>query len=267
MRRRAVAGRGRRAAARRRDRPRSTGSRSTTWTDAPGRHPRARAPAPAHGRRRARRPARSRSHPDLVDRPSVAGARRRRASRSAAEHAPAGFLGVAPRRATCAAAAVGGPRPIIGARPARQSAVARRAARRRSPACATRSSGGQPRDPNGPISVVGVGRLAGERQSRRSDDPRASSKAVAAGLLVAGFNLVRCSCSTCSRCCRWTAATSPARCGRRLRRWFARLRGRPDPGPVDVAKLLPVAYVVVACCSSASLLILADIVNPVNIAG
>ena len=29
-----------------------------------------------------------------------------------------------------------------------------------------------------------------------------------------------------------------------LRRGFARLRGRPDPGYVDVAKLLPVAYVV-----------------------
>ncbi len=29
-----------------------------------------------------------------------------------------------------------------------------------------------------------------------------------------------------------------------IRRGFARLRGRPDPGYVDAAKLLPVAYVV-----------------------
>ena len=32
-----------------------------------------------------------------------------------------------------------------------------------------------------------------------------------------------------------------------LRRGFARLRGRPDPGYVDAAKLLPVAYVVASC--------------------
>ena len=39
------------------------------------------------------------------------------------------------------------------------------------------------------------------------------------------------SCSTSSRCCRWTAATSPARSARALRRAVARLRGRPDPAP------------------------------------
>ena len=73
-------------------------------------------------------------------------------------------------------------------------------------------------------------------------------------------------CSTSSRCCRSTAATSPAPSGRRVRRGFARLRGRPDPGYVDAAKLLPVAYVVASCLLVLSLvLIVGDIVVPVRL--
>jgi membrane-associated protease RseP (regulator of RpoE activity) len=54
----------------------------------------------------------------------------------------------------------------------------------------------------------------------------------------------------------------------RIRAWFARLRGRPDPGLVDMAKLLPVSFTIfmVVMCFGV-VLILADIVNPVNIAG
>ena len=54
----------------------------------------------------------------------------------------------------------------------------------------------------------------------------------------------------------------------RIRTWFARLRGRPDPGLVDMAKLLPVSFSIFMVVMFFSLLlILADIVNPVNIAG
>jgi membrane-associated protease RseP (regulator of RpoE activity) len=54
----------------------------------------------------------------------------------------------------------------------------------------------------------------------------------------------------------------------RIRAWFARLRGRPDPGLVDMTKLLPVSFSVFAILMLFSVvLILADIVNPVNIAG
>ena len=53
-----------------------------------------------------------------------------------------------------------------------------------------------------------------------------------------------------------------------IRARFARLRGRPDPGLVDMAKLLPVSFSVFAILMLFSVvLILADIVNPVNIAG
>jgi membrane-associated protease RseP (regulator of RpoE activity) len=52
----------------------------------------------------------------------------------------------------------------------------------------------------------------------------------------------------------------------RIRSWFARLRGRPDPGLVDMTKLVPVSMGVFAILVIFGLaLILADLVNPVHI--
>jgi membrane-associated protease RseP (regulator of RpoE activity) len=52
----------------------------------------------------------------------------------------------------------------------------------------------------------------------------------------------------------------------RIRAWFARLRRRPDPGLVDYRKLVPVSFsIFVVLIFFGTLLILADIVNPVNI--
>ena len=54
----------------------------------------------------------------------------------------------------------------------------------------------------------------------------------------------------------------------RIRAWFARLRGRPDPGLVDITKLLPVSFSIFAILIFISLaVVVADIVNPLNIAG
>ncbi|MFI8105012.1 M50 family metallopeptidase [Streptomyces sp. NPDC086023] len=51
-----------------------------------------------------------------------------------------------------------------------------------------------------------------------------------------------------------------------VRRSFARLFKRPDPGPFDVAKLMPFAYVVAGVFVCFTLLVLvADVVNPVKI--
>ncbi|MFI2368697.1 M50 family metallopeptidase [Streptomyces sp. NPDC018833] len=51
-----------------------------------------------------------------------------------------------------------------------------------------------------------------------------------------------------------------------VRRGIAKLFRRPDPGPFDVAKLMPVAYVVAGIFICFTLLVLvADIVNPVKI--
>jgi membrane-associated protease RseP (regulator of RpoE activity) len=52
----------------------------------------------------------------------------------------------------------------------------------------------------------------------------------------------------------------------RIRAWLARLRGRPDPGLVDYRKLVPVSFsIFLVLVFFGVMLILADIVNPVNI--
>jgi membrane-associated protease RseP (regulator of RpoE activity) len=54
----------------------------------------------------------------------------------------------------------------------------------------------------------------------------------------------------------------------RIRAWFARVRGRPDPGLVDISKVLPVCFsIFVLVMFFGLVLIAADIVNPLNIAG
>jgi membrane-associated protease RseP (regulator of RpoE activity) len=54
----------------------------------------------------------------------------------------------------------------------------------------------------------------------------------------------------------------------RIRAAFARLRGRPDPGLVDISKVLPVCFSIFAVVMVLSLvLVAADIVNPLKIAG
>ena len=123
----------------------------------------------------------------------------------------------------------------------------------------------EPRDPNGPISVVGVGRVAGE-VAAMEQVPLQARIGTLIGLLaglnfaLAIFNLI---------------PLLPLDGGHvagalyeGARRRLAKLRGKPDPGAFDIAKLLPVTYVVAALllCMSV-LLIYADIVKPVNIFG
>jgi membrane-associated protease RseP (regulator of RpoE activity) len=52
----------------------------------------------------------------------------------------------------------------------------------------------------------------------------------------------------------------------RARAWLARLRGKPDPGPADYRRLIPVSVGVFALLVGVGLLlIMADIVNPIHI--
>ncbi|MCO6011072.1 site-2 protease family protein [Actinoallomurus purpureus] len=55
-------------------------------------------------------------------------------------------------------------------------------------------------------------------------------------------------------------------CYERTKAWIFRRRGRPDPGPVDLTKLMPVTYAfVVLLVGLGVLLILADLINPLKL--
>jgi membrane-associated protease RseP (regulator of RpoE activity) len=122
---------------------------------------------------------------------------------------------------------------------------------------------GEPRDIYGPMSIVGASRAAGEIASTDQIDAAAKVASLftvlgAVNLFVALFNFVP--------LLPLDGGHVAAAFYEAVRRAFARLRGRPDPGPVDTAKLLPVAYVVGGVILiSGAVLILADIVDPIQL--
>jgi len=119
-----------------------------------------------------------------------------------------------------------------------------------------------PRDPNGPMSLVGVGRLAGEYTSMDAVPVVAKAynliglvAAVNIALMV--FNLIP--------LLPLDGGHIAGALWEAIRRFFARVFRRRDPGPVDTAKLMPLTFgVVVVLGAMTVVLTYADIVKPVN---
>ena len=122
--------------------------------------------------------------------------------------------------------------------------------------------GGQERSLESPVSVVGASRLGGEIVAADGDfQAKAAtflSLAASLNLFLFLFNLL---------------PILPLDGGHvagalyeGVRRRIAKIRGKPDPGPVDVARLMPVAYgVAVVLIVMGAIVIFADVVKPLSL--
>ncbi|MFE4952087.1 M50 family metallopeptidase [Leifsonia sp. NPDC056665] len=121
------------------------------------------------------------------------------------------------------------------------------------------------RDPNGPISLVGVGRAAGELTALDGVpvvDKVYTMIGILASLNIAlfVFNLIP--------LLPLDGGHIAGALWEGFRRSIAKLFKRRDPGPVDMAKLMPLTMAVVVVLGGMSLLLMyADIVKPVNLFG
>lgn len=120
-----------------------------------------------------------------------------------------------------------------------------------------------PRDIEGPVSVIGVGRISG--QVTGADAISNLDKISILLMLLASLNLFLFLFNL--------VPVLPLDGGHiagalfeGARKTVARVLGRPNPGPVDTAKMLPVAYVATMLLLSMALIVmLADIIKPLNL--
>lgn len=122
----------------------------------------------------------------------------------------------------------------------------------------------QPRDPNSVLSVVGVGRLAGEVSSEGHGVSLADRAAMllsmwaSLNMALFVFNLIPLPPLDGGHVAGalWEGA----------RRQYYRVRGWADPGAADTARLIPLTYgVSLALLVMTAVLIMADIINPIHL--
>lgn len=133
----------------------------------------------------------------------------------------------------------------------------------RVPSLVTAIFGGE-RDRNSPMGIVGVARIGGEIASA---EVPATTRITSWLTILAALNL--------SLFLFNMLPMLPLDGGHiagalyeSARRGVAKLRRRPDPGPFDVAKLMPLAYgISLVIIAYGALVLVADIINPVRLGG
>ena len=179
-----------------------------------------------------------------------------------------GFLGLSPSYENVKAPITAVPS-MIGSQVAATAGVVFTLPQRMS-GIVTAAFGSGTRDPS-LMSVVGVGRVAGEvadgQLSGVGGTSSGAAKLVILLSLIASLNLAL----FVFNLIPLTPLDGGQAAGalwEGLKRQVARLRGRPNPGYVDVAKALPVTYVVaIALIGMTVLLMYADVVNPIKLGG
>lgn len=122
---------------------------------------------------------------------------------------------------------------------------------------------GKPRDVNGPLSVIGASVAASELAT--TDQLTLSSRIASYFSLLGGVNLFVAILNLVPLL-PFDGGHIAGALWEALRRGWAKVFRRPDPGFVDTARLLPVAYVVGAFLMIAgAVLVVADIISPIRI--
>ena len=122
---------------------------------------------------------------------------------------------------------------------------------------------GEERDANGLVGVVGVARVSGEAVG--SDKLTPMERLATFVLIVASLNIFV-GIFNLLPMLPLDGGHMAVAIADEIRAFFARLRGRPRPAPIDVTVLTPVTMVVFVILASLTLLLLvADVINPVTL--
>ena len=122
---------------------------------------------------------------------------------------------------------------------------------------------GEERDANGLVGVVGVARVSGEAVG--SDKLTPMERLATFVLIVASLNIFV-GIFNLLPILPLDGGHMAVAIADEIRAFFARLRGRPRPAPIDVTVLTPVTMVVFVILASLTLLLLvADVINPVTL--